>query len=143
MTPPGFFLIFDIFKIIQNNSVCWTSYLRNHTSYQGCIWSWLMVNTCKRIISAGIILHFFQILILGVNSGAEEQKMACASTPYLSKHTSYDRIFCCTSLKLWHIQMLFTFFQKGKIWPKMAKNSVSLNISGTVPHMIVVFGTHV
>ena len=32
---------------------------------------------------------------------------------------------------------------KAKKWPKMTKNSVSLCISGTVPHMIVVFGTHV
>ena len=27
----------------------------------------------------------------------------------------------------------------AKKWPKMAKNSVSLCISGTVPHMTVVF----
>ena len=30
---------------------------------------------------------------------------------------------------------------KGKKWPKMAKKIVSLHISGTVPHMIVVLGT--
>ena len=28
-------------------------------------------------------------------------------------------------------------------WPKVTKGSVSLCISGTVPHMIAVFGTHV
>ena len=33
------------------------------------------------------------------------------STPYLSKHTSFDRVFCCTSLKWWHLQMLFSFLQ--------------------------------
>ena len=32
-------------------------------------------------------------------------------TPYPSKHTSYDCAFCCTSLKWWHLQMLFSFFQ--------------------------------
>ena len=32
-------------------------------------------------------------------------------TPYLSKHTSYDCVFCCKSLKWWHLQMLFSFFQ--------------------------------
>ena len=30
-------------------------------------------------------------------------------TPYLSKHTSFDCAFCCTSLKWWHLQMLFRF----------------------------------
>ena len=32
---------------------------------------------------------------------------------------------------------------KGKNWPKMTKKCVSLRISETVPHIIVVFGTHV
>ena len=32
---------------------------------------------------------------------------------------------------------------KGKKWPEMTKNFGPLRISGTVPHMIVVFGTHV
>ena len=32
-------------------------------------------------------------------------------TPYLTKHTSFDCVFCCTSLKWWHLQMLFSFFQ--------------------------------
>ena len=31
-------------------------------------------------------------------------------TPYLSKHTSYNHVFCCTSWKWWHFQMLL-FFQ--------------------------------
>ena len=35
-----------------------------------------MVHMCKRIISLGVILHYVS-----------------ASTPYLSKHTSYDRVF--------------------------------------------------
>ena len=82
---------------------------------QGCIWSWLMVHMYKRIISPGVFLYFFQILIFRINSGAKQQKMAWnyvrESTPYLSKHTSFDRVFCCTSLKWWHLQMLFSFFQ--------------------------------
>ena len=32
---------------------------------------------------------------------------------------------------------------KVQKWPEMTENSVSLFIPGTVPHMIVVFGTHV
>ena len=33
-----------------------------------------MVHMCKRIISPGVFLQFFQILIFGVNSGAKEKK---------------------------------------------------------------------
>ena len=31
---------------------------------------------CKRIICPGVFLHFFQVLIFGVNSGVKGQKMA-------------------------------------------------------------------
>ena len=56
----------------------------------------------------------------------------CASTPYLSKHTSYDHVFCCTSLKCWHLQMHFLFFEnfvfqvvrgRGLKGQKMAQNN--------------------
>ena len=47
-------------------------------------------------------LHFFQILILGVNSGVKGQKMA-----------------------------------------QNDKNYVTLHISGSIHHMIVIIGTHV
>ena len=52
-------------------------------------------------------------------------------TPCLSKHTSYYQVFCCASLKWWHLEMLFSFFlkkiifwvvrwdgEKDKKWPK-------------------------
>ena len=35
--------------------------------------------------------------------------MSC--TPYLSKHTLFYHVFCCTSLKLWHLPILFSLFQ--------------------------------
>ena len=35
--------------------------------------------------------------------------------PYLSKHTSFDRVFCCTSLKWWHFEifwdLIFSIFE--------------------------------
>ena len=51
--------------------------------------SWLMVHMCKRILSPGVFLHFFQVLIFRVKSGAKEQKMTwndkncVCHTPYL------------------------------------------------------------
>ena len=66
-----------------------------------------MVHMCKRIISPGAFLHFCQILIFGVNSGAKRvknglkwQKIMSASTSYLSKHTPYDRVFLLNKLKI-------------------------------------------
>ena len=59
-------------------------------------------------------LHFFQFLIFRVNNWAKEQKVAwndnyVCGTPYLSKHTSFDCVFCYTSLKWWHLRMIFSF----------------------------------
>ena len=54
-------------------------------------------------------IHFFQI-------------------SYLSKHTSYDRLFCCTTLKWWHIEMLFSFFQNFGFQGKRAKNGPKLTL---------------
>ena len=81
------------------------------------IWSWFMVHMCKRIISLGVFYIFFQILIFRVNSRVKKQKRPKTTksyvccTPYLSKHTLHDHVFCCISLKWWHRLMLFSFFQ--------------------------------
>ena len=58
-------------------------------------------------------------------------------TPYLSKHTSFDRLFCCMSFKWWHLQMLFSFCQnfgflekgwkRGKNDPNDKKMSLSVS----------------
>ena len=120
------------------------------------IWSWLMLQICNRIISPGVFLHFFQILIFGVRcgeNGLKWEKIVCASTPYLSKNTSYDCVFCYTSLKC-YLQMIFSFLNvlvfwfvtdgdggEGKKWPEIIKK-IKLHISGTVPRMIVVCCTH-
>ena len=73
-------------------------------------------------------------------------------TPNLRKHTSYDREFWYTKIK-WHFQIPFFFFfflilisrvvREVKV-QKMAQNDkkflcVSLCISETIPHLILVF----
>ena len=72
------------------------------------IWSWLMAHMCKRVICPGGFLQFwFWRSIVGQKSKkwAEMTKnYVCPSTPYLSKHTSYDRVFFCyTNLKWWRL----------------------------------------
>ena len=74
-------------------------------------------------------------------------------TPNLRKHTSYDREFWYTKIKWWHFQIPFFFFfffffisrvvREVKV-QKMAQNDkkflcVSLCISETIPHLILVF----
>ena len=48
----------------------------------------------------------FQVQYWGKRAkhGLKWQKIVCC-TPYLSKHTSYDCVYCWTSLKWWHLQM--------------------------------------
>ena len=59
---------------------------------------------------------FFPNFNFGVNSGPKMTKNYVCCTPYLNKHTSFDHVFCCTSLKWWHLQMLFQFFKILVFW---------------------------
>ena len=86
-------------KMFQNNkNFCLSpSYLRNHT-YGLHLW----FTYIKQQHLQGFFLHFFQILIFGVNSGVKGQKMA-----------QHDK-----------------------------NVSVTLHVSGSIQHKIVIFGTH-
>ena len=73
---------------------------------------------------------------------------------YLRNHTSSDINFWYTYVKWWYLQVLFFIF--SKFWffwllgGKRAKNgpkwkiitSVTHHISGTLHHLILIFGTH-
>ena len=81
-----------------------------------------MVHMCKRIICPVASLHFFQILIFGVNSGSKKKKWpeitknyVCPSTPYLSMHTSFDCVFLLCKFKMMTSPDVFFFFKK-KFW---------------------------
>ena len=75
-------------------------------------------------------------------------------TPYLSKHTSFHLVFVAQVKKddisrcsFYHHLMITGLLGggtgvKSKKCPNMTKKIVSLGISGTVPNMIVGFGTH-
>ena len=93
---------------MTTNTVRCALYLRNHTPYD--LWSSLMVHRRKGIISPFFFLHFFQMLIFGVNSGVKGQKRPkmtknyICHTPYFRKHISYDHDFWYTNVKWWHFQ---------------------------------------
>ena len=109
----------------QKKSVCCTWYLKNHKPY--IIWLSFVVHKCKIIISPGVFFYFSRFLffvLLGGSKGKKWQNdiklcpqetisgtVSHCCTPYLSKHTSFDRVFCWASLNWWHLQKLFPFFQ--------------------------------
>ena len=65
-------------------------------------------------------------------------------TPYLRKYTSYDCDFFISPYKFFISSNLIFHVVSGEKRQKMAQNdnSISLCISGTLLHRIVVFDTH-
>ena len=114
----------------------------------------------KMLIISWCFLQFLQVLIFGVNRGGKRAKDVPKWQNYLShsisqkayiiwlsllhmceKMTSPDATFIFS--KFWFFRLLGGGGKRGKNGPKGLKIlSVSLLISGTVRHIIVVFGTH-
>ena len=126
ISPGAFFYFFKILifwvvrmvkgqKMAQNDKKNCPSHFISQEPY--IIWSWFMVFMCKRIISPGIFYIFSKFWFSGSIVRKKSKKWPkitknyVCCTPYQSKHTSFDCVFCCTSLELWHLQILFSFFQ--------------------------------
>ena len=156
---PGFFFFFFIFlifskfwffglgaskgkkwpKITKNCPLC----LISQEPY--IIWPSFKVNLCKRIIRPRIFLHFFQILIFGVNSEVKGQTMVQNDkklfvTLHISESIHLDWLWflihkckMMTSLDAFFIFSKFWFSGllrgwKGKKWPKITKHFVCLTL---------------
>ena len=116
------------------------------------LWSWLMVHMCKRIIYVQVFFFFYifsKFWFLGSIVEHKSKKWAemtkgyvCASTPYLSKHTSYDRVFllhkfkimtspdlCFIFLKFWFCGLLrrerVKKAKNGPKWQKILSHFIS------------------
>ena len=72
-------LIFQVFREVRAKySPKWKTEIISviHLSQEQCsIWSWFLVHLCQMIISPGVFVNFFKILIFGVASGVKAQKM--------------------------------------------------------------------
>ena len=143
---------------MTKNYVWCTSYLRNHISYDCHLWY-----LCKMMISPGVFFSCFENFdSLGcwgqeVKKGKKWSKMRKNSVCrawYFRNHRSYDHHLCYTKVKWLYLEVFFYFFKilifwvirrvKGQKWPKMTKTlSFALYISGTIHHMILIYGTHV
>ena len=87
-------------KIVQNDqNLSTVPYISGTTHHMI-----LIFGTHKRIISPGFFSHFFQILIVGVNSGKRAKNdpwlpISSCPTLYLKNCRSYRQDFCYTGVK--------------------------------------------
>ena len=113
-----------------------------------------MVQMCKMIICQGVFFSV-KILIFQVvkgwkgNKWPEMSKIYVCCTFYCRSHISYDLNLWCTCMYKSFSKFRYSRSLVGEVkGQKMAQNdkkflSVSLCISGTIHHMIVIFGAHV
>ena len=92
---------------------------------------WFLVHLCKWYVQAFFFLYFFKILIFWV-IGVKGQKMAQNDRKLCLSHSISQEAYIVWSWFLVHMC-------NGLKWQNIL--SVSLCISGTLHHMIVVFGT--
>ena len=137
---------------MTKNSLCRAPYLWKHTSYDCHLW--------YTSVKWWYLLVFFSFFQNFGFSGCEWCKVAKNDPKWqeILSHSisqeayiiwSWFLVHRCTmkkSPKTFSISSKFWFSgllegSKGKKWLNMTKNSVSVCISGTVPHTVV-FGTH-
>ena len=139
---------------MRKNSVCHAPYLRSHTWYDFHLWY-----SCLKDNTSWSFFHFFKILIFRVVKWVKGQKIVrndkkfCLSClisqePYIIWSSFVVRI-CKIPQWVFFIFSKFWFFgllggSRGKNGPKWQKTlSFALYISGTIHHMILIYGTHV
>ena len=168
---PGIFLIFSKFwfsrllrgvkeqKIVQDDKKFCLLCSISQEPY--IIWSSFVVHKSNIIISLDLFFHFFQNFDFWIVRRVKGEKMAqhykklCPSCLYISGTIHHMIFFYVTHVLKDNIPCVFVhFFQilifgvnswvKGQ---KMAQNdeklSVALHTSGSIHHIIVIFGSHV
>ena len=158
------FLIFRVVrgvkvqKMSQNykKSVCRALFQKPYI-----IWSSFTVHICIMIISPGIFpffnnLDFFWLFMVvkGKKKRSKMTKPSLCLTVYHRNRTSHDWDFWYPFVKWWCLQEFFVFSKCWLFWlfmvvkgqKKTQKDqwrSATLYISGTVDHIIEIFGTQV
>ena len=140
-------------------------YLRNSKAYDHDFWyTWYdhdFGDTCIKWWCLQAFHSFFQNLdFFWVVSEVKGQKMSKMTNdsvfhaPYLRNHTSYDCHLWYTSVKWQYLQTFFHFFKIFIFWvvrrvkrQKLTQNSKNCSLciisSGTIHHMIFIYGAHV
>ena len=128
---------------------------------QCSMWSWFLVHLCKMMVAGGVFVIFSKFWFFELLFGVKGQKMAkndekCYWRTDLRNRTSSlsFMVHLCEMIKspgvffffFIFIKFLFSGFSgvKGKKWTKLTKNYVCCTLySGTIHHMIFIYGTHV
>ena len=122
---------------------------------QYSIWSWILLHLCKMMISPGAFFYFFKFWIFWILGRVKGQKVDqndkkfCQSLfislePYLiwlSFRVHLCKMIISPGIFLIFSKFLFFRLLGGSKWQKIM--FVALHISGSIHHMIVIFGTHV
>ena len=147
-------------KTVQNDKRFCLSCCISHGLYM--IWLWFMVHMCQMIIAPGTFSYFFKILIFQAirevkfQKTVQNDKSSVRHPPYLRNHISYDCHLWYSFVKWQYLQKFFSFFQnfdfsgfswwgwgRAKNGSKWQQNlSVALDISGTIHHIIVIYGAN-
>ena len=118
------------------------------------MWSWFLVHLCKLIIPSGIFSFFWNLLFSGCYGGKRAKNspkwkvkitshMLCLRNSIVYDHDFWFHLckimmspggFLYIFWKFWFLGLLVG--EKGKKWPRMAKNYVSHSISRNGRHMI-------
>ena len=144
-------------KMKNNNSICHAPYLRNSRAYDHVFWY-----TGLKWWYLQVFFQLFKILIFGVVVGVRWQKMVQNDKKFcLSHFISQEPYIIWLSSMVHMCKMIISpgiFFSFLKFWVfgllgglKGQKNGpnwqkilfITLHISGTIHHMIVIYGTYV
>ena len=129
---------------------------------QCSMWSWFLVHLCKMMVAGGVFVIFSKFWFFELLFGVKGQKMAKNDEKCYLTHWSQEPyiIIVIYGAPVWNykISRFFFFFffifikvwfsgfsgVKGKKWTKLTKNYVCCTLySGTIHHMIFIYGTHV
>ena len=119
------------------------------------IWLSFMLHLCKMIISLGNFFIFFKILIFWVVREVNGQKMVLNGKKFYPLHTISEESYIimtviyvykmiipsCVFSIFFFFEILIFWVHRGINCPEWQKiMSVALHISGTIYHMIVIYG---
>ena len=159
-------LIFQAFRRVNGQKIAQNEKQQLHplraiSKEQYSISLWFLVHLCKMMISPYVFLQFFKISIFGVVRGLKGQKMVQNDKKFCPSHSISQKPYIIRLSFMVHLcKMIISpgaFFIFSSFWffgllgSVRAKNcpkwqnilSVALNISGTIHHMIVIYGTDV
>ena len=135
-------------KMVQNDNKLCAPYLSNHTSYDCHLWY-----KCVKWYYLQVFFSMLKFWFSSLSRGWKGKKMAQNLENFCLLHLIFQELYMIfiygthVCIKGSYLQAFFHFFknfdkraENGSKWQKLF--SVSLSMSGTIHHMIVIFDAH-